>query len=80
MKTQSTEAHYEIFGRMLLEDKVYLDPSVTFDMICRWIGADRHLLDALVRRELGISGQALMRLYRAREPQRLVAKYALPEP
>ncbi|MBR1872890.1 MAG: hypothetical protein IJ795_06770 [Bacteroidales bacterium] len=76
MKTDAMHA-YEIFVRMIVEDRIYLDRRVSFPLICRWIGADRDELDALVREELGFSGRALLRYYRASEPRRLMSKYGI---
>jgi len=75
METTALLRSYEIFGRLLLEDRIYLSPYVTFAGICRWLDADRKALDALLRHELGISGNALLRRYRSQEAERLRQKY-----
>ena len=77
MKNASIQQQYEIFGRLLLEDRIFLDPNVTFSMICKWLGADEKELDEMVRSELGVSARSLMSTYRAQEPARLREKYSL---
>ncbi len=76
MKNLTIDDYYEAFGRLLLEDKVYLDPDLSFHLLCKWLGADEKQLDARVQDELGVTGSALMRQYRAQEPGRLREKYA----
>ena len=84
MKKASIEEQYEVFGRLLIEDRIYVDPNVTFPMICRWLGADEKELDEKILSELGVNGRTLLRTYRAQEPARLREKYSLllygPEP
>ena len=48
---------YGIFADLLLEEKVYMDRRITFARLCRWLGVSRKVLDALVRKELGMSGK-----------------------
>lgn len=76
MKKASVQDYYEAFGRLLLEDKVYLDPDVTFPRICKWLGADEKQLGGMIESELGVSGASLIRTYRAQEPARLREKYS----
>lgn len=76
MEADSLSLHYEFFADLLLEDRIYLDPEVSFTRICRWMGADARQLDDYIRSELGLSGEALIRRYRQGEPARLQAKYA----
>ena len=69
------DADYERFCALLLEDRIYLDPSVTFPLICRWLSADARALDARLREEAGIGGRDLLATLRRREPERLLRKY-----
>ena len=68
---------YEIFGRMMTEDKLYLSRRITFRRICRWLGVPRRNLDLRIRQELGMGGQELMRRYRGNDERSLRKKYAI---
>ena len=68
---------YEIFGRMMTEDKLYLSRRITFRRICRWLGVPRRNLDLRIRQELGMGGQELMRRYRGNDERSLREKYAI---
>ena len=61
---------YEIFGRMMTEDKLYLSRRITFRRICRWLGVPRRNLDLRIRQEL-------MRRYRGNDERSLREKYAI---
>ncbi len=75
MKNRSVIESYELFSRLLLEDKIYMDSSITFPFLCSCIGANRKKLDRLIRNELGISGARLIETYRAMEFSRIAEKY-----
>ena len=77
MKKCSTFESYEIFSRMLLEDKIFMDSNISFNMLCSWIGADRKQLNAYIKKELGLSGECLMQTYRAMEMERIAGKYKI---
>ena len=68
---------YEIFGRMMTEDKLYLSRRITFRRICRWLGVPRRNLDLMIRQELGMGGQELMRRYRGDDERSLREKYEI---
>ena len=68
---------YEIFGRMMTEDKLYLSRRITFRRICRWLGVPRRNLDLMIRQELGMGGQELMRRYRGDDERSLREKYVI---
>ncbi|MGM9790753.1 MAG: hypothetical protein ACI3Y9_10710 [Candidatus Cryptobacteroides sp.] len=72
-----TNVAYGIFGRMMTEDKLYLDRRITFRRICRWLGVSWRDLNSLVKRELGMSGPELMRKYRENDEKSLRDKYAI---
>lgn len=59
--------YYELISKILLENKVYMDPTLTFSRLCQYIGADPKSLDALILSEMGLSGDELMHRYRAQE-------------
>lgn len=67
--------YYELISKILLENKVYMDPTLTFSRLCQYIGADPKALDTLVLSEMGLSGDELMRRYRAQEWERVRQQY-----
>ncbi|MGM9740257.1 MAG: hypothetical protein ACI3ZP_06590 [Candidatus Cryptobacteroides sp.] len=72
-----TNAAYGIFGRMMTEDQLYFDRRISFRRICRWLEVSRRDLNALVKSELGMTGQDLIRKYRDDAERRLRDKYAI---
>ena len=62
-KEQLTEK-YELFGRLMTEDKVYQDPSLGYRALCRMIGIKPRMLDRLLMKELGVKGKDLFGIYR----------------
>ena len=56
---------YEAFGRMMLEDELYRDSSVTFEDLCSGLGVGAGELDGYVFSEMGLTGQQLMDAYRS---------------
>lgn len=72
-----TERAYEIFGRMIAEDCIYLIGGLTFGKVCRSLETDMVKLDMKVRRELGMGGEQLLESLRADAALWLQRKYAL---
>lgn len=68
---------YGIFADLLLEEKVYMDRRITFARLCRWLGVSRKGLDALVRKELGMSGKEVFRSLRKVDEERIRDKYMI---
>lgn len=58
---------YKEFGVMLTEDKIYQDPMVRYEDICRELGVLPSELDSLLLRELGYTGEEIMAEYRSAE-------------
>lgn len=56
---------YSLFGQLLDEDLIYIDPSVDFRSICKMIGAPEAELDSYIYEELGLDGDAVIARYRA---------------
>ena len=75
MKKRNTSEQYNLFSVLLLEEKVYLDPTLTFSDVWRWMGADERALSTMMAMELGTDGDSLMRSYREGELSRLREKY-----
>lgn len=61
---EKLEKDYSAFERIMDEEEIYRDESLTFEEVCRRIGADPFELGNLIRDELGFSGPALMEAYR----------------
>lgn len=77
MDTNSLQRSYEIFSKMLLEDKIFMDKDITFSLICFAIKANRKELNKLIKKELGFTGPELMKLYRSMEFERIIDKYKI---
>lgn len=77
MKKQNVERCYELFALLLEEEKIYMDPSVTFDSVCSWLGVEKAALDCYVESMLGCSGMDVIRAYRASVPFRFLSKYGI---
>lgn len=75
MKKRTAQENYSLFSKLLLDEKIYLDPSVRFSDICKWIGADEKALETIVSMELGMSGDGLIAKYREGEVSRLNSRY-----
>lgn len=71
MKTRDLEESYGIFSELLGKHHIYMDSSVTFSLLCRWIGADKGGLDELLLSELGMRGDAILRELRRKEYARI---------
>ena len=74
---RTLEENYELLGQLVDVEKIYLDPSVPFERVCRMLGAPRADMDALLERELGLGGQELFVALRTALPERLERKYGL---
>ena len=55
---------YEAFGRMMVEEEVYREETLTFDDVCRRIGIETGSLERLIFSEMGMTGRQLMEAYR----------------
>lgn len=55
---------YEAFGRMMVEEEVYREETLTFDDVCRRIGVETGALERLIFSEMGMTGRQLMGAYR----------------
>lgn len=55
---------YEAFGRMVAEEEVYREETLTFDDVCRRIGIETGALERLIFSEMGMTGRQLMEAYR----------------
>ena len=75
-KNAALARQYEAFASLLLEGQVYFDASLGFREICSWIGADPDALGGMIREELGLGGEELLRDLRESGRRFLRRKYA----
>ena len=68
---------YSLFGKLLDEDFLFVDPSVDFRWICRALGAPRRKLDKYIYSELGMGGDEVISAYRSQWERRLQSKYGI---
>lgn len=71
------EKAYEIFGALMTEEKLYLNPSIKFKELCRKLGVEPDEMDRKLFNELGYKGEELMEAYREGTRQALQEKYGL---
>lgn len=56
---------YTEFGRLMIEEKIYLDPSLDYGDLCRRrLGVESYRLDELLLDELGMTGEELIAVFR----------------
>lgn len=69
MRTKKLMEKYELFGRLMTEDKIYEDPSMDFKKACALAGIRPCVLDRLLKKELGVNGNELLDNYRKGDTQ-----------
>lgn len=55
---------YAEFGRLMVEEKIYLDLSLDYGELCHRLGVESYLLDELLLDELGMTGEELIAVFR----------------
>ena len=60
---------YAAFGRLMDEQKVWRDPSVSFSEICSLAGSSTDVLNRILLEEIGMDGEELLLRYKAAERQ-----------
>lgn len=78
MKT--LEDCYSTLEKLLNEEQVFLNPSLSFKTICQWLGTCPEEMDRLLVSELGLGGDELLRSLRESFPGRLLRKYGINVP
>lgn len=73
----ASDEKYELLERLLNEEKVYLDRTLSFARICSWLGVRRKEMDDLLINELGMDGESILARLRRQEPNRLMSKYGI---
>lgn len=77
MKRADMEKYFELFSVLMEEEKVYMDPTLTFGEICRWIGVESRSLDSWLMSELGFSGSDILKAYRGAASSHFWKKYGI---
>lgn len=62
MKT--IDESYAAFGRLMNEEEIFRDESLTFEDICARIGTQKDALESVLLEELGMRGDAILDKYR----------------
>lgn len=62
MKT--IDESYAAFGRLMNEEEIFRDASLTFEDICARIGTQKDALESVLLEELGMRGDAILDKYR----------------
>ncbi len=75
MKT--LDENYSLFEKLMNEERLFLNPGLSFTTICGWLGADAGEMDGLLLQELGLDGEAVLRGMRKTIPERLKRKYGI---
>ena len=74
---KSIEETYEVFGRLVAQENIWLDPAFTFIRVCRMLDVSPCEMNALLEKELGLDGDTLFESMRAGFGRRLEAEYGL---
>lgn len=77
MKSADMENYFKIFSDLMDEEKVYMDPSLTFADICRWMGVRSRDMDRWLMGELGFSGSDILKAYRGAASSYFWKKYGI---
>jgi len=77
MKNERLLEAYESFCRLMVEERLYLNPTLTYETVCRWLGVGEKELDAQLSRELGYTGPALIQHFRKQTNYRLCDTYGI---
>lgn len=74
---RTLEDSYDLLEKLLDEEKIYMDPTVSFHRICSWMDTPERDLDRMIRKELGLGGDELLMRLRASMSERLKRKYGI---
>ncbi len=68
---------YELFIKLLNEEKIYMYKRVDFKLICAWLSISPKLMNFILKKELGFSGEALLSYLREKERLFFLKKYKI---
>ena len=77
MERLKMENYLEVFVLLMEEEKVYIDPFLTFDSICGWIGIGKQDLDRYLEEQFGCGGTDILKAYRGAVPLHFLEKYGI---
>lgn len=77
MEKMKINEGYELFARLMEDEKVYMNPFLTFDSVCALIGVGYRELDDYIRGQLGCGGHDIMKAYRDSLPLYFLQKYGI---
>lgn len=68
---------YELLGTLLEDEKVYMNPGMTFETVCRWMGVCPKRMDEYVYSSVGMSGNEVIEIYRNSVAPYFLEKYGI---
>lgn len=68
---------FELFAALLEDEKIYLDPSVTFERICGWLETSPAEMDSYLMDTIGYSGDDILKTYRGGMALYFMEKYGI---
>ncbi len=71
------EEKFLIFGNLLENEKVYMDPGLTFENICSWLGVEEEEFDAYLIGTIGYAGSDILKAYRDSTASCFMEKYGI---
>lgn len=77
MKNDRLYSTYEHFCQLMSEERLYLNPSLSYETVCRWLAVEPAELDVILEREIGYSGKALMEHFREQAQAHLREHYGI---
>ena len=64
MKKENLMKKYELFGRLMIEERIYNVAGMDYRRICSIVGVRPGALDKILMKELGMKGEELVDIYR----------------
>lgn len=77
MENERLLTAYERFSRLMTDERLYLNPNINYESVCRLLGVEPTALDRILEREIGYSGSAVIRHFREQAQARLRDGYGI---
>lgn len=74
---ETLENRFSIIERLLDEEHLFLNPNLSFAVLCRCVGVDEGAMERYLLSELGIGGEEMLSKLRGSMPERLERKYGI---
>jgi len=71
------DEHYKKFYELLCVEKVFINPFVSYENICKALGIPEEAMETYLEQELGIGGQELIASLRQSFLSRIEKKYGI---